>query len=58
MICRCHVCDQELHLASTLFFTALLGLCLNFHMEQEGELILHYEASSARAAANLKQVIQ
>lgn len=27
-------------------------------MEQEGELILHYEASSARAAANLNQVMQ
>lgn len=39
-------------------FTALLGLCLNFHMEQEGELMLHYESSSARAAANLNQVIQ
>lgn len=58
MICHCHVCDQELRLASELFFTALLGLCLNFHMEQEGELMLHYEPSSARVAANLKQVIR
>lgn len=40
------------------FLTALLGLCLNFHMEQEGELMLHYEHGSARAAPNLKQVRQ
>lgn len=32
---------------STIFFTTLLGLCLNFHVEQEGELMLHYEPGSS-----------
>lgn len=45
-------------MAGTPFFTALLGSRLHFHMEQEGELMLHYEACSARAPANLEQVIQ
>lgn len=49
-------CDQERGLASTPPFTAPLRSRLNFHMEQEGELMLHRESCSLGAAANSNQV--
>ncbi len=48
--------DQQRSLASVQPFTAPLGSRLNFHMEQEGELMLHHKSRVAKAAANLNQV--
>lgn len=48
--------DQQHSLASAKSFTAPLGSRLNFHMEQEGELMLHYKSRVAKAAANVNQV--
>lgn len=48
--------DQQHGLASVQPFTAPLGSRLNFHMEQEGELMLHHKSRVAKAAANLNQV--